>query len=104
MNKFVKFIKDNDIKNENEAYIMAVIICNPKDKSKSQYVWYKLLKIRNIEIDGEIKQQIYLLDYFDNDVEKSKQFTVGQLIHFDLTQKIGSKTKICNIYGVNANE
>ena len=104
MNKFINFIKNNDIKTDNEAYILAVIVCNPKDKSKSQYVWYKLLKIRNVEINGEIKQQIYILDYFDNDVEKSKQFTVGQLVHYDLTQKIGSKTKICNIVGVGNNE
>lgn len=100
-NKFIQFIKDNDIKTNSQCYILSKVLCNKdsKDPNKNPYVWFKLLQIKSVNVNGEDKHQMFVLDYFCRDVQKAVPFHVGQLVSYRLSDYIGKK---CSIVEINA--
>ena len=98
-NKFTKFINDNDIATNNQAYIITKILCNKNSQKKDEqpYLWFKLLAIKNFEKDGSMVKQIYILDFFTRNIDAFKDLAVGSLVNYELSQMIGKKCSIVNI-------
>lgn len=101
-NKFTKFINDNDIATNNQAYVITKILCNKNSQKKDEqpYFWFKLLAVKSYEKDGSIVKQIYILDYFTRNIDAHKDIPVGALVNYELSQMIGKKCSIVEIHEV----
>lgn len=98
-NKFTQFINNNDIKGSNQAYVITKILCHKKgDNGKNQdYLWFKLLQIKEYEKEGSIVRQIFILDYFTYNIDTYKDISVGALVSYRTSDYIGKKCSIVEI-------